>query len=205
MSEIQIVCLWCCSTVSILRKKGARSQFCGASCRLQHRKKYYEKWWTENREDQLLKTAARIQAWARDNPDYFKTHYAANRERKKSQSRAWYAANKDRAQKRQKEYSAEHPELIKACSRKSRSKRRAIAKKVFVDYVDPQVVFARDNGICGICKKPVGASCWEIDHMIPISRGGAHAYVNVQLAHRACNRAKGAKLPVGQPSLFQVA
>ncbi len=121
-------------------------------------------------------------------------------------SRAWYAANKERAQRQQRVYSAEHPDVIKRCSFKAAHQRRAIEKNVFVEHVDRDVVFERDKGICGICKQRVERdSPWEIDHMIPISKGGAHAYANVQLSHQACNRAKRDTLPSGQPNLFQVA
>jgi 5-methylcytosine-specific restriction endonuclease McrA len=66
---------------------------------------------------------------------------------------------------------------------------------VFVDDVDPRVVFERDKGVCGICLTPVDpASKWEIDHIVPISKGGPHAYANVQLSHRRCNRSKSARL-----------
>jgi hypothetical protein len=31
----------------------------------------------------------------------------------------------------------------------------------------------------------------ELDHVVPLSRGGAHAKENVRLAHRKCNNLKG--------------
>lgn len=34
----------------------------------------------------------------------------------------------------------------------------------------------------------------SIDHVIPLSRGGAHAMGNVQSAHLRCNSSKGDKL-----------
>jgi 5-methylcytosine-specific restriction endonuclease McrA len=36
-------------------------------------------------------------------------------------------------------------------------------------------------------------SKWHVDHIVPISKGGPHSYLNVQLAHAKCNRTKGAK------------
>ena len=63
-----------------------------------------------------------------------------------------------------------------------------------MDAIDHKVVFERDKGICGICKALVGTERWEIDHVVPLSKGGLHAYDNVQLAHRRCNRSKGAKV-----------
>lgn len=53
----------------------------------------------------------------------------------------------------------------------------------------------RDAGICGICHEPVTEErgTWgpSIDHIIPLSKGGAHELGNVQLAHRFCNYSKG--------------
>lgn len=63
-------------------------------------------------------------------------------------------------------------------------------------------VIARDNGICRICGKPVdvldrtgnriGNNYPTIDHIKPISKGGAHTWQNVQLAHMICNSYKNA-------------
>lgn len=68
-------------------------------------------------------------------------------------------------------------------------------------------LFQRDDGVCHIC----GKSCnWEdyreesgafiagddypsIDHVIPLSRGGAHEWNNVRLAHFICNSIKADK------------
>jgi hypothetical protein len=59
-------------------------------------------------------------------------------------------------------------------------------------------IYNRDNWICQICKKPVdkrlsfpNPNCASIDHLIPLSRGGTHESVNVQLAHLSCNTSKG--------------
>jgi 5-methylcytosine-specific restriction endonuclease McrA len=34
----------------------------------------------------------------------------------------------------------------------------------------------------------------EIDHVVPLARGGEHTYANTACAHRRCNQAKGARL-----------
>lgn len=54
--------------------------------------------------------------------------------------------------------------------------------------------------ICQICGKPIDATAIEnghikrlyptIDHIIPLSKGGAHTWDNVQLAHMMCNSGK---------------
>jgi 5-methylcytosine-specific restriction endonuclease McrA len=56
-----------------------------------------------------------------------------------------------------------------------------------------RVVFARDGGICQICKLPVAREAMHVDHIVPLARGGKHEYANVQLAHARCNISKGAR------------
>jgi 5-methylcytosine-specific restriction endonuclease McrA len=38
------------------------------------------------------------------------------------------------------------------------------------------------------------AQAWDLDHVIPLSKGGEHSYDNVQVTHPSCNRKKGAKV-----------
>jgi 5-methylcytosine-specific restriction endonuclease McrA len=63
------------------------------------------------------------------------------------------------------------------------------------EQIDRRLVFERDEGICGICGTLVSPESWELDHIIPLSRGGPHTFDNVQVSHRRCNRRKWAKLP----------
>lgn len=56
----------------------------------------------------------------------------------------------------------------------------------------------RDGHLCGLCKKPVDMNLSgshqmgpTIDHIVPVSRGGTNDELNLQLAHRRCNVAKG--------------
>lgn len=64
---------------------------------------------------------------------------------------------------------------------------------------DCRDVYERDGWTCGICATPVDKSLvWphplsvSLDHVLPVSRGGAHAPENAQCAHLACNVRKGA-------------
>lgn len=159
------------------------------------RRDYFKQWYQEHREEQKPKYAAhRLKAKEQD-PDYFKRYYATNKERRKQESQGWYRDNSDRAAVARKSYVAANPDKVRAWGRKSANTRRAITKHVFVEVVDPRVVFERDKGICGICLKSVDpASHWEVDHVTPISKGGPHSYANTQLSHRKCNRAKSNRL-----------
>lgn len=62
-------------------------------------------------------------------------------------------------------------------------------------------IAARDEFRCGICSGEVDMTLRvpnrqapTIDHVIPISAGGADIPENVQLAHFACNSRKGARV-----------
>lgn len=65
-------------------------------------------------------------------------------------------------------------------------------------------LFKRDGGVCYLCGKPcrmddfivkdgtIICGDWypSIDHVVPLARGGLHAWENVRLAHRICNSMK---------------
>ena len=95
----------------------------------------------------------------------------------------------------------------KECGKKLRNKHRdhRISKEAIVDRdITLATLYQRDKGICYIC----GCACdWNdiekhdgyvvtglkypsIDHIIPVSRGGKHAWTNVRLACRECNSKK---------------
>jgi 5-methylcytosine-specific restriction endonuclease McrA len=53
-------------------------------------------------------------------------------------------------------------------------------------------IFVRDQGICGLCYLPVEPGvAWQIDHVLPRSRGGGHEDGNLRLTHATCNLKRG--------------
>ena len=55
-------------------------------------------------------------------------------------------------------------------------------------------VYERDKGICGLCGRRCVPPAFHVDHIIPISRGGADRYDNVRLTCPGCNMDKGTRL-----------
>ena len=96
--------------------------------------------------------------------------------------------------------------------RTEKQKRRAAARGVFADAIDPLSVFARDGWKCGICGKRTPEArrgshhprAPELDHIVALANGGTHTWNNVQCCCRECNGRKGAT-NFGQLMLFPVA
>lgn len=69
--------------------------------------------------------------------------------------------------------------------------------------VDPFAVFERDGWCCRACgvvtpkalRGTFEPDAPELDHVLPLARGGGHTYKNTQLLCRACNRLKSDKHP----------
>lgn len=100
------------------------------------------------------------------------------------------------------------------CSRKranalhSRKHDKRIQKQKRYDKIELSVLFRRDGGVCHICGRQCDMNDYtqtdtafiagnlypSIDHLIPVSKGGADSWANVMLAHRICNSVRGNKI-----------
>jgi 5-methylcytosine-specific restriction endonuclease McrA len=114
-------------------------------------------------------------------------------ERRKVTTRAWRQNNPEKQREATRRWRKENPDRIKQLRRIAESARRARKLNQFVEKVDPQIVFDRDQGICGICILPIEGD-FHVDHVIPLSKGGEHSYANTQSAHPLCNMQKKDKL-----------
>lgn len=100
----------------------------------------------------------------------------------------------------------------KECVRKglNRSPDSRLNKYNVVDWdITLTKLYLRDELICWLCGKPcdyddyyvndngvtiVGKQYPSIDHVIPLAKGGLHAWSNVKLAHKGCNEQKGDRI-----------
>lgn len=96
------------------------------------------------------------------------------------------------------------------CADKAHNKRRELRRRIKLKnaMVDKDItvagLFKRDNGVCYLCGNKCNmedyiirdnvfiAGDWypSIDHVVPLVKGGEHAWNNVKLAHRICNSKK---------------
>lgn len=102
------------------------------------------------------------------------------------------ARNRQEMVKRTAQWRSENPERCRESKRRAEANRRARKRGAFVEYVDPRIVYERDEATCGICGEHVLWAEYHLDHIVPLARGGTHEYANVQVSHARCNIRKGA-------------
>ena len=153
-----------------------------------YRKRYYQ----EHRAEAIAKAAK----WAKENPERRAEIRAKWREENPDYHRSWYLANRNEVLERVRgQYQrglASDPDGTRAKGRETAARRRARVRGLTVERIDFWKVWERDEGICGICREPADPQDWHLDHIVPIAKGGAHSYANVQISHPKCNWEKAA-------------
>lgn len=87
-----------------------------------------------------------------------------------------------------------NPGLARERSRLDRAKRRARVAGARVEkHIRVKWLHNWESKLCGICDLLIEDD-YHIDHIIPLTKGGAHTTTNLQLAHPFCNRSKSNKL-----------
>lgn len=121
--------------------------------------------------------------------------YDKRKEMHKKTMRNWQIANPEKRREIERRCYMNNKERIIEHHVNANRRRRAHLQGVIVDKeITLNKVYERDNGICQLCRTFCNKANASIDHKIPISRGGAHTWDNVQLAHFNCNSAKGNRI-----------
>ena len=116
---------------------------------------------------------------------YWPAYQKSNKDKIAGYTKKYRLANKDKIVKYQRAYGKAHPEV----SAKSVNKRRALKAGNGVFSVSDKELKRIRNSDCTHCGA-VGPS--HIDHVIPLSRGGAHSLGNLMPLCKSCNSSKGA-------------
>lgn len=124
--------------------------------------------------------------------------YDRNRERDPAERKLvyakWLMGHADRSREIKRKWEKNHPDKVMDLSRVKRARRR----NAIIEKFSAVEIYERDHWKCQLCRKPVNKKLkWpdpmspSIDHIIPLSKGGAHERRNVQLAHVGCNMKAG--------------
>jgi 5-methylcytosine-specific restriction endonuclease McrA len=145
---------------------------------------------------------------------YRKNYYKEKKEEIRVKHKQYYIKNKEKILNNQKKYRQENPDIIrneqkeygktesgKAKRLSSRQRHRAQKMGATVEDFTSQEVFIRDRYICQACgiktrpdyKNPNHSKYPNLDHIIPLSKGGEHSKRNTQCLCHQCNISKGSR------------
>jgi 5-methylcytosine-specific restriction endonuclease McrA len=155
-------------------------------------REYARKRYEEDREHE----AERRRLWRAANPEKAAAIRAAFKERhpgyQTQKMREWRARHPERNAENAKRWRKENPEKYLELGRVHSTRRRVrIANAPLVEDVDRFAIYERDMGRCHICKKKASRDSFDLDHLVPLSRGGEHSAANMAVAHQSCNRRRG--------------
>lgn len=154
------------------------------------RKAYAHAYYVANR----AKIIARVSAayWADPEPkkayvrEYQKTHVVgAVRDAKNAKNRERYHANPVYEKERSRRYQQANPDKWRQYTAVRRA-RIGDGTQATSEHI--KELMGESCAYCGSCKNI------EVDHVIPVARGGTHTPDNLVAACRRCNRSKGAKM-----------
>lgn len=115
----------------------------------------------------------------------------ANAERQKHAVRRWMQANPEKVRGYMAAWAEKNPDYFRDAAKK----RRALKRGVVVETVNRADVIERYGLTCYLCTMEIDPDEAHVDHVTPLSRGGAHGMSNVRPTHERCNLRKYNKLP----------
>jgi len=142
----------------------------------------------------------RSKAWRLANPGKVKaTNTAwnkANIEKMKVANAAYLLANPEKAKARKAnrtKWQKENPEKTRIHRQNRRSRKLENGGKLSQGLAEK--LFKLQKGTCPCCNQPLGDN-YHLDHITPLSKGGANTDENIQLLRQTCNNQKYNKDPI---------
>jgi 5-methylcytosine-specific restriction endonuclease McrA len=115
-----------------------------------------------------------------------------SRSKKTTWSQRYRDNNREGLRDRGRDHYRSNPERRASCKRNAAHRKLRLRGASTVDVkVDRFVVYSRDRGICHLCGLFADIDDFHLEHIVPLSKGGAHCYSNVAVSHPSCNRKKG--------------
>lgn len=147
--------------------------------------------------------------WREANKDYYKNYYLKNKQKIDEYQKKYNEENPEKHVQASRKYLKNNPEYVKIWKLKNKEKLREYSRKREAlklgnghsPYTEDQVLSTYGTS-CNECKLPIdmnaprqtGLDGWEnglqIDHFIPISKGGPDTLKNVRPTHGLCNLRK---------------
>lgn len=177
----------------------------------QTRARSWKSWYEKNRERAIayqktgkVREAAKERSRNRT-PEQRKADYQKNREAILRSAKKNYPKNRDKLLEKNRIYKRENPEYFRAKQREFRArnpdyyinakaKRRMRERSTQVQPIKVADILKRDGSTCYLCQRTLARHEVTLDHVQPLSRGGAHTPNNIRIACKSCNSRKHNKL-----------
>jgi hypothetical protein len=152
----------------------------------------YKIWAHQNYFENKDKRLAQKKQWRLDNPELVKAIEKKSREKHKEKKNKsgteWAKRNPEKVAQYAKNWKKKNREAIVGISHRRRAKIRCATIGKVTKH-DIQALLRRPCIYCGDKSE-------QIDHVIPLARGGSHSIGNLSPACRRCNQTKGALLVI---------
>jgi 5-methylcytosine-specific restriction endonuclease McrA len=192
--RVQTPCVDCGAITDALPEPWRRARALCEECRRSRRRASTARYRDAHRDE--IRSAGRAyvsRRWA-ENParerDRARAYQRTRSEAQRATRRRYYEAHPAECRERVAAWKRANPEKVREQRRRSYARRKGAWR---VDPVTRTYVIARDGGRCHLCGKRPRLRDLTIDHVVPISRGGAHVAENMRVACRSCNCRKGAR------------
>jgi 5-methylcytosine-specific restriction endonuclease McrA len=131
--------------------------------------------------------------WEIEHPGYFKEWGESHRKERAEAASRYAKRHPDRVAAYRDTHKAEHT------ARQNKRRAREIGTMVAGTEEQMRQIYRAARSAkrvrCYLCGKFIQAGQRHVDHVVPLSKGGAHAPHNLAIAHASCNERKAAKMP----------
>ena len=174
--------------------------------RLERKRARVRSWQSKNRE----KVRAANNAWAAKNKDkrriISRRHYekvASDPDRvnaRRAATRKWQIANPKKHSINSCLWQKRNPDKVAIREGNRRAREKAALGHYSISDIEFLLQKQHSRCACSWCKKPIARN-YHVDHIVPLSAGGANDRYNLQLLCPNCNCSKGAKHPIAYAQL----
>ncbi len=122
-----------------------------------------------------------------------KSQHSKHKEKRNEQSARYRRENKERLKEYQRQWVSNNLEYF----RYHNAKRRTLLTAAGDAYTKADVLnlLQKQKNCCAACKMKLAAK-FDVDHVVPLSKGGLNDKSNIQILCIHCNRSKNAKDPI---------